>query len=454
MAGIKHGESSKQAYDLQKLLNKTFGYNLKTTGELDDATLIALQELKSNIGIKNSSQDVDVATLRAIAEAAVPRTKVVIKGKTAWVTKAQLATLKTKAGKRAGDAVKPYVNMANEAKLLWDAHEKARKANWFWSKAVDTATGATFPSKSMMDAAVSAAKSMESDAKSCTLTEASLSSRSKPIRTAFAAMDQYREETFGGGDQLVKNLETIRDGCVVTLQVTAAVATGGASWEVQVGVSAGLAAYEQVLKEVDTASKTKSYNISSGVTNVFIATVLDGTVGLLMKGGKLGPFLDDVANEAVKRAGSSMLKAYAIKCVNGGAQQMIEDGIKGLAGLMDPKKKFTFEDFVKAAAESFVKGAGLKVLGPICEKYGKKAGKNFSLDDFKGLGKDIDLDKAGEAYVQKAIDTIGSAIVQDLLKKQDPKKPVKNFEADVRKAILADRRVKKAAQDAMKKKKK
>lgn len=452
MAGIKYGESSPEVAKLQKLLAQKFGYSLKASGMMDEATAEAVNDLKSKIGIKNTSADVDAATLAAINTAALPRTKVVVNSKTAWVTKTQLATLKAAAGKRAGQAVQVYVNMANEAKLLWDAHDKTRKANWFWSKAVDTATGANFPSKTMMDGAVAAAKAMQAEARAGNLTPAGLNSKSAPIRSAFAAMDQYREETFGGGAELIKNLELIRDGCVVVLQVSAAIATGGASWKVQVGVSAGMAAYEQVLKEADAASKTKNYNIGKGVSKVFMAAAIDGTVGLLMKGGKLGPFLDDVADEAVKRAGSSALKKFAIKSVNGGAQQMIEDGIKGLSGLADPKKKFTYEDFIKAAAESFIKGAGLKVLGPVCEKYGKKAGKQFSAKDFKGLGKDIDLDKAGEAAVQAVIDKIGSAVVQKTLDSRKVKAPAKSFEADLRKAILADPAVRKAAKAASKKK--
>lgn len=453
MSGIKYGDCSPQVVALQNMLNRQFGYKIKATGEMDDATAEAVNDLKSKIGIANTSPDVDGTTLAAIKEAAIPRTKIVVNGKEAWVTKSQLATLKAKANQRAGDAVKAYVDMANQAKGLWVEHNRVRKANWFWSSAVDVATGTTFPAQQTMDAAVRAAKALETQARAGTLTPAGLASGSAPIRTAYAAMDQYQEELFGGGAALVRNLETIRDGCVTTLQVSAAVATGGASWQVQVGVSAGVAAYDAVLKEVDTASKTANYSVGKGVANVFMAAVVDGTVGLLMKGGKLGPFLDKVADKAVEQAGSKILRKYVIKAANGAAQQMIEDGIKGLQGLANPKKKFTFDDFVKAAAESFVKGAGLKILGPVCEKYGKKAGKHFSIDDFKGLGKNIDLDKAGEAYVQQAIDKIGTAVVEGVLSKRSIKQPANSFEADVRKAILADSRVKRAALKASKKKK-
>jgi len=182
--------------------------------------------------------------------------------------------------------------------------------------------------------------------------------------------------------------------------------------------------------------------------NVFMAAIVDGTVGLILKGGKLGPFMDKVADKAVKEAGSAVLKKFIIKAVNGGAQQMIEDGIKGLPGLSDPKKKFTFEDFVKAATESFVKGAGLKILGPVCEKYGKGVGKQFSAKDFVGLGKKINLDKAGEEAVKKTIENVAPAILQKVADGWDPKKDPGKFETEVRKEILSDPKVIKAAQDA------
>jgi len=448
MAKIKPDTSHPKIQEMQKLLNKSFGYKLPENGALDEATLKAINDMQGKLGARSMSADVDPAFLEEMKEAAIPRTKIVVNGIEAWVTKGQLELFRKKNGERAGDAVTPLVSMANEVKSLWDAHESTRKANWFWSTAIEASTGATFPSSGQISSAVNAAKSLEKAARAGILFPAQLTSGSKVIREAYAAMDQYREELFDGGDELVRQLETIRDGCVVVLQVTAALATGGASWQVQVGVSAGVAAYEQVLKEVDKASKDGSYSVESGVVNVFMAAIVDGTVGLILKGGKLGPFMDKVADKAVKEAGSAVLKKFISKAVNGGAQQMIEDGIKGLPGLSDPKKKFTFEDFVKAATESFVKGAGLKILGPVCEKYGKGVGKQFSAKDFEGLGKKINLDKAGEEAVKKTIENVAPAILQKVADGWDPKKDPGKFETEVRKEILSDPKVIKAAQDA------
>lgn len=446
---LDYGTSSPQIAAFQKMLKQSFGYNVPTDGSFDDKTLAAVNDLGAKIGVGRSVEKVDAQYMAAVKTALVPRTKVVIRGKEYWVTKEQLATLKARAGATAADSVQPYVNMAKEVQLLWKAHDDTRKKNWFWANAVDLATGCKFPDKSTVDAALRAAESMQAKARACALTPQQIGSESAPIRTAFAAMDQYREELFGGGAELIKNLELIRDSCVVVLEVSAAVATGGASWQVQVGVAAGLAAYKQALAEVDTASKTANYNVESGVARVFMAAVIDGSITYVLKGTKAGPLLDKVTEQAIKKAGTSMVKVYVIKAVKGGGQKMLEDGLKGLTSLADPSKQIKFDDVVKAAATSFISGAGVEILGPVCAKYGAKASKNFSPSDFKGLGKNIDLDKAGEEGVKKAIDAAATPIVQKKIDGWSATANHDKFEAELRSEILADPKVRKAAETAM-----
>lgn len=451
-AKVEYGTSSKEVLAMQKFLNSQFGkfgVNIPEDGSYGDEMAAQVNALAGKIGYNADTKAIDGKFMAACKEALTPKAKIVVNGVEAWVTRDQLAKLQAAAGKKAGDAVAKYVSMAEEAKSLWDAHDKTRNNNWFWSTAIETATGAKFPPTSLISAAIAEAKALERDARACKATPADLSSRTGKIREAFAAMDQYREELFDGGEKLAKNLETIKDGCVITLQITAALATGGLSWEVQVGVSAGVAAYEQAMKEVVKASKEGNYDITTGVVNTFLAGVVDGTAGLILKGGKLGSFLDDVAKKAVEEAGSKWLKTFAIKAVNGGAQQMIKDGIKGLPGLADPKSKFTFEDFVKAAAKSFVIGAGLKNLGAVCEKYGKSAGKLFDAKDFEVFGKGADLDKAGTEAVKKAIEKIAPKIVEAKIDDWAIEKSEKELEQQIRDGILNDPAVIKAAQQAI-----
>jgi hypothetical protein len=443
MAKVEYGTSSKDVLELQQMLVKDFGYKIKTDGTYDDATADAINDLRGKIGLKGSAKEVDGEMWKAMHHALEPRTLVIVNGKEAWVTKAQFAQLQKLAAERALAAVQPLVSMANEAKMLWDAHNKARSDNWFWSSAVDVAVGTKFPPAGKMDAAVKAAKGLEMQAKAGKLTPAMLNSYSATIRQAFADMDQYREELFGGGEELCKNLKIIQDGAVIVLQVTAAIATGGASWKVQVAVSAGVAAYEATLEEVNKASVDGSYSVETGVVNVFLAGAVDGTVGLILKGGKVGPFMDKVAKKAIEEGGSTMLRKFVVNAINGGAQQMIEDGIKGLKGLTDPKKKFTMDDFVDAAVQSFVKGAGLKQLGKVCENMGKKGAKWLNPSHLGRFGKQK-LNKAGEEGVKKAIDVVMGAAIADVADGWDPKKKPDDFEQAIIDRVLKDPKVRAA----------
>ncbi|HSF65109.1 MAG TPA: peptidoglycan-binding domain-containing protein [Paracoccaceae bacterium] len=442
MATLEYGTSHADVKDVQSTLNR-LGYKIPVNGAYDDATAAALEDMCKKLKIDANPMKVDGKMWEALNYASEPRTLVMVNGKEAWVTKAQLAQLQKLASERALAAVQPLISMANEAQSMWTAHNQARDANWFWSGAVDIAVGTKFPSAASMAAAVKAAKGLEMQAKAGKLTPAMLNSYSATIRQAFADMDQYREELFGGGEELCKNLKIIQDGAVIVLQVTAAVATGGASWKVQVAVSAGVAAYEATLEEVNKASVDGSYSVETGVTNVFLAAAVDGTVGLILKGGKLGPFMDKVAKKATEEAGTTVLRKFIVNAINGGAQQMIEDGIKGLKGLTDPKKKFTMDDFVDAAVQSFVKGAGLKQLGKICEELGKKGARWLNPAHLGRFGKQK-LNKAGEEGVKKVADVLMGAAIADVADGWDPKKKPSDFEQTIIDRVLKDPKLKAA----------
>jgi hypothetical protein len=447
---VEYGTSSKDVLDMQKYINSTFGTKIPENGTYDDDMAAAVNDLAGKIGYKGSVKAIDPAFQKAMKEAAEPRAIVQINGKPVAVTKAQLDALRLVAGKKAVESVRPYLNMMQEAKGYWDAHEKARSDNWFWSGVVDVAVGTKFPSAGLMNAAIAEAKSLEADARACALKYEDLSRRTTKIREAFAAMDQYREELFMGGEKLVDNLETIKTGCVITLQVAAALGTGGLSWQVQVGVSAGVAAYEAALKEVSKASTDGSYSIPGGIANVFASAAVDGAAGYLLKGAGVGKFLDDVAKKAVEEAGAKVLLPFAIKAVNGGAQQMIKDGIKAIPGIFDPTKKIKLEDVIKGAAKSFVIGASLKNLGKVCEKYGKSVGKWFDISDFERLAKGAaDLDKAGAEAVKKAIEKVGPKVVEAVVDEMQVGWSERQLEEKIRKGILRDPAVIRAAQDAI-----
>lgn len=424
MAKIEFGTSSPEVKSLQKLMNQVLGKGaVPESGTYDETTRDKMAELQGKLDVGHTSGLPDNKTMAAIKEALTPRTKVVVNGVEAWVTKEQLAQLRKVAGKRAAEAVRPFVSMADEAMMYWEAHNSARKDNAFWSGFVDIACNLDFPPKSAMSAAVAAAKALERQAATGTMTPADLKNGTTPIKAAFVMMDDYRTKLFGRGETLITVLEGVRDTCVLTLQVTAAVATGGSSWGVQVGVSAGVAAYDSVLKEVDKASKTSNYNISDGMSQVFMATICDATVGLILKGGGAKDIMDGIAKEATKEVTTSWMKKRIATSLNGGAQQMIKDGINGLPGLMDPKKKWDVKDIIEAAAKSFIKGALLKEMDGVFKKFGEGASKHLKPEMFKGMGLDPSkLDKAGAEGLKKVVDKASGKVLDKVSKSLDPAK--------------------------------
>lgn len=447
MALMEIGNCSNEVKDLQKDLNKIFGSGKPPAdGTYDEKTRDWVNTFQTRMGLRSTGK-VDSSTLLALNNALVPRTKVIVKGKEIYVTKEGLAELQAKARANAVKATKPFVAMAKEAKGYRDFFKKQRDDNWF-SGIVEFSAGVDFPSKALFDKAIKDAEGMVKDAKSGKLTVSGMDSRAKSIKKALRAIQNYRDKLHDGGDDLVGRVTLLRDGCVVTLEIYAALATGGASWGVQVGAAAGMGAYKGVLKEVDKASSGKEVTLKSVAFGAFKSAAIDGSVGLIMKGGGkgLGGFADDVAAAAIKKVGTGTAKKkvaeYVIRGVNGGAQKVVEDGLKALPGVADPNKKITRDDVIKGVALSFVTGAGLKMISPVADDYAKKASAKFTSDEFfKGLGK-IDHAKAYAEGGKKIVDLAGSKAMDVVLKDWTASKDPKKFEVEVKKKIMKDSKVK------------
>ena len=267
----------------------------------------------------------------------------------------------------------------------------------------------------MISAAENCAKQIQSAASNPKTLNAALQNTA-PIRTAFAAMDQYREELFGGGDELVRQLETIRDGCIVALEISAALATGGASWTVHAGVAAGVGTYKAILSELDKGSRHDSkQTVTTVIENVVTAAVVEGGVGALMKGTKSKAVIEGVAKKAaervsgqiIKECGRKSLAKFMERAIEGGSKKAFEEFAKDLIKACNPADKMTLDEAIDNIAGNFAKGAFLQQLDGVLGKFaGKNAGKIFTQADFKGLGKDIKLDEALKEGLNKTLELV------------------------------------------------
>ena len=456
MAKIQPGDSGPEVKDLQIHINEILGKGtVKLTGVYDDATAEALEKAKAKAGIGSTSGGApDDKLLKEMAEAAEPRTLVQIGTKKAYVTRDQYQELMSRASAAAVEAVRPYVQMAENVKGLWEEHDKVRSGNPIGAGLVETATAAKFPDKGKIDGALSIAKAIEAEARTLSLDPRTLNARTAPIRQAYADLDQYIEETQLGGPKLAEYLTHLSNACILTLKVCVAIQTGGASWGVQVGAAAGMGAYENLLKEIDTASRASKTDVSGAIGNIVKGATVEAVVALIMKGkGKgIGNYLDDVTEAAVKKCGSNLLDAYARKAANGAAQKLIEDGLKALPELKDISKGFSVDKLLDVGVEKMLTGMAMGVLGAVAEKYGGKGlSKYFTTKELSGLtGKA--LDKGAEEGVKKAIEEAGPNVVKDFFDALKPKEGLSEgqVEKDIKKAILAHPKVLKAAKEAAK----
>lgn len=432
---------------------------LKESGDYDDATTQAVAAFQEKAGIGYSSGNWDATTAAAINQIIKsPKSIITIPstGAKYQVTKAEMEQLKGAAFPKAAKAIEQnYVNMANEAKNYWDAHDKCRKTNWFWGNAIELATGAKFPDASVIDNAVKAANSMKVDAGQGKLNPKMLESRSAPIRNAFAAMDQYRETMFDGGEKLAQNCQTIADGCVIVLEISAAVATGGASWQIQVGVAAGLGGYKELLVQVSQASTDPKVTIDSAALSVFKAALIDGSVEFIMKGNGKGleNVAEKIAEDACKQAALSgskvAIKQYLIKAIAAGSAKIAEEVVKGMGKLLtDPKAKLTPDDFVKASVEVVVKAFAVGIIGPSADKWMKTPSTKIDPKLFDKILGDVKFDKALASGLKKAIEAAAGGAVKKTLDGWDPKKDPGTFDDEVQKAIVNDKNVQAAAKKA------
>ena len=430
-ATLEMGSSSSEVKELQLKLNKAFGSKVvEPSGSYDEETRNAVGRLQGELGVPTSGK-YDARTAKALDEALLPAKEVQYKGKTYMLSRKEYDEVSAMLIKQLKAPAQSYVNMSKETRSLWNAHDQARKNNVVFSWIVATATGVKFPNESVIKGAESAAKAMQSAVSSGDLnaaTKALEGKASEPIRQAFADMDQYREELYGGSGQLIEELNKIRSGCELILTICAVIVPGG--FVVQAAVAGGLGSYKTLLSEIDKAGIGDSkQTVGTAFGRILINGAVEGGLAYILKGpaGKAG--LNSIASGAVKavtgkavsKIGASALQQFAVKSLEGGLEKASEEFIKDLVKSCDPNEKMTADQAFAKIGENFAEGAAFKQLeealggfaGKGAEKYFKKVHENF----IKGKSKDaIDLDDAfkngGGKVVEAAYDKYSDEAVK------------------------------------------
>ena len=162
-----------------------------------------------------------------------------------------------------------------------------------------------------------------------------------------------------------QSLETLKDGCVDVLEVSAAIATGGSSMAVTSRVDG-----ERRSLQVDAwGDRQGEHDIrSTSLTDAFGDVLVDGavagTVGALLHDDGL---VGDVTGEVSKKLGGTVLKKFGSdvaakvaakvveKALKGGADKAAQKIVEDLVESFKPGSKMTLDKAVKDISEDFLK---------------------------------------------------------------------------------------------------
>src|SRR5207249_2000597 len=223
MGKLGVGVSGPAVKTVQQKLNEAYkGSVVAETGEFDENTAGAVARFQATASLPQSGA-VDDATLKALFWAAKDKREIKYNGKSYYIGYPdEYNLLSAKLIKKAEAQTTYYLNMAKGVRGMWDAHRDARNNNKFFAFIVDEATGVKFPAESVITAAENGAKSIVGAAKSNDYKafQDALESGSKAIRQANADMNQYRDELYSGSEKLIEELNDIKEGCVVTLEIS------------------------------------------------------------------------------------------------------------------------------------------------------------------------------------------------------------------------------------------
>jgi peptidoglycan hydrolase-like protein with peptidoglycan-binding domain len=429
MADIQEGVSSPDVQKIQRQINSYYQASVVAeSGDFDSATTDAVKRFQKDVKIRPTGV-VDVSTLKLLIKPPkIPAHRVTINGQEVIVTEEQYKAMCLAVAKAAAPIVDGFRRKAVEARNLWDAHNEVRKSTFFLIPAmVDAWSGASFPADGVIKAAETAVAKMVSAVKSLdpAAINAALRDGQKPVEAAVLAIKKYRDEMYDGGEDLIKTLEMVKEGCVDVLEVSAAVATGGASIEVTAAVMAGVGAYKSTLGQIDKASKTTNFNIVDAFGNVLVDGAVAGTVGALLHdsgfmGSLTGSLSKKLGATVLGKFGSDVAAKVAEKALKGGLDKAVEAAVKDMVEAFKPGSKMTMDKAVKDITEELLKGAA---FGGTCgkmedqlEAFTKGSIKFFKPGMFKGLGK-VDMkkafDKGGEQIVEVAMKRLGKSVILD-----------------------------------------
>ncbi len=312
---------------------------------------------------------------------------------------------------------------AAEARFLWDDLDQSRKETFFLTREIaDAVSASPFPKDAVIKAAEAAAEKVKASLRTKDPHEIAeaMSDASPKIEAASTAIHSYLESFFAGTDAIIKSLKLVRDSCAVSVDVLAAVASGGATVEIGVAVMASDGAYQSLLKEIERSGTDPKFTVASAATNVLIGGAVGALTRTLLGNGAL---LEDVSKNLAEKAGAIVLKRYGSQFAEKLATKIVEAELSGLVSKAvedvikscKPGSKMSLKQAAKDIATTLLTsaavGGALGGLNTQLEELSDKSAFYFKPGVFKGLG-EVDPKKAfaagGDSIVEQAVTRLGA----------------------------------------------
>jgi len=303
---------------------------------------------------------------------------------------------------------------AEMASGLWDHFAELNNdqyvVSWFVSLA-----GPDLPKHSIVMKASNAAYKLEQAVNSGNFKRIgkAIKEAEEPINKAYKVMWKYQKDVIGRAENLVIALEVTKTtsfiivGAIAApLMVPAAGATGAAAL-----ASGGTALVSSSANELGKYGAGTSKGPADAIKNIATDTIIDATVGVVLKGGKGKEIIEGVSKKVVQKGtskwigkvGSKTAQKYVTGYLEHTAKSGVEESIKQVGAMIKGKTKP--EEFFGKVATAMVTSGLLKNFDDaVDKKLGKAIYNSIS-------------DKARKEIFGELKSTVAIGIINDIVKK-------------------------------------
>ena len=423
---IQSGAAGAEVKEIQRRINEYFKASIVAEdGKYGAATTKGVKQFQEAVKL-NQTGTVDVRTMALLKKP--PETKVY---KYSWKQGELLVphedhdAFLRRISQASEQQVKNYRSMAQMARISYDLEVEAGKSIFY--RATEFAGGqfSGLPNESIIKAAEAASTRMQAALKvnDLAVLVKELSIGGKNIEAAANAMSEYRSSIYAGGDRILYSLKLLRDGCVETVEILAAFATGGSSIAVTASVMGAVGSYKALLPQIEKAISTGKVDVPDAIVGVLRAGAIEALVGALLRSKKITGTLAEkfekyLAKELpAKFASKELILKLSKKALEDATKGALEKAVKQTLSEHKPGEKLTSDEFSESVKDVLVKVA----LGALGDRFAKElavfqnqgCAKVFKGHMFKGLGK-VHFEKAYAAGGDKIIEDAVARLLKEI----------------------------------------